>query len=256
MAGEITYLKGTSPGHWPKGNQEEGAYYYVQGGSVATYKKASVLITLPTSKRLRKAGSDWGRNAYISLGVDGGSAGPIDIGLRNPSRFGEKEPKAGQEAPTDQGYGWEAVCYECSVDKLHTATPGSANKAPAGTTKAKVDIRPNPNGRSITLYVEWLNGNNVVLSSYLETFTLSKTYNWTVFYRFASLVTTNPNASMSDSTFMVGGTFETAKLGDTSNTNWGISSTPVTKAWIVNPPKCSVPTRWDVGEQFKIDHWA
>jgi len=104
--------------------------------------------------------------------------------------------------------------------------------------------------------VKWLDWNNQEIGRVDKVFYLSRAYNWTVFYRFASLVTNNPNASMRDSTFMLGGSFETARLGSTANVNWGINSTPVTKAWIVNAPKCSVPYRCDVGEQFKIDHWA
>ncbi|MPN23212.1 hypothetical protein SDC9_170600 [bioreactor metagenome] len=53
---------------------------------------------------------------------------------------------------------------------------------------------------------------------------------------------------------MIGGTFETAYLGDNRDINWGINSTPTNKSWIVTPSKCSVPYKWDVGEQFKIDY--
>lgn len=255
MAGEITYLKGTTPGHWPSGNEKEGAYYYVQGGSVATYKKASVLITLPSSIRLRH-NTNWGRNAFISLGVDGGAGGAIDIGLRNCSRYGANEgDRSGLDSQTDQGHGWEAYCYQCPAgtskpEKLHEVF-----KAPTGVVRAQVEVTPKTS-MSIQLFVKWLDGNNQELGSVDKVFSLSRAYDWTVFYRFASLPTNNPNASMSDSTFMLGGTFETARLGSAANVNWGINSTPVTKAWIVNAPKCSVPYQWDVGEQFKIDHWA
>lgn len=190
MAGNITYLRGSRPGHWPNGTQKEGAYYYVQGGSIRTYKKASVLITLPTSKRLKYRG-DWGRNAYISLGADGGSAGAIDIGIRNCAR-----DEDGNVAPDQDGLGWEAFCYQCKTDKysddLHPTI-----KAPAGTVRAKVEVTPDlTTGKQITLYVQWLDGSNREIDAVNQTFDLKRTYNWTVFYRFASLPTNDPNASM------------------------------------------------------------
>lgn len=262
MPGTYKMLKGDAP-YWmpePKDYQKEGAFYSVAGPSVSRYKKASVLITLPTDYALKTSSSPhwWSRNAYVSLGVDSSNMGGIDIGLRNAGRYGAGEPNPGDESDTDQGYGWEVMCYECKLpDKLHKVPDNSANKAPAGTVRAKVDIRPNPNGRQITLYVEWLNKKNDVLSNFLHTYDLSRTYNWTGFYRFASLVTTNPQATMNDKTYMRGGVFETAYVGENSNINWGINSTPTLKSWIVTPSKCSIPYKWDVGEwncQYQFSH--
>lgn len=253
--GDVTMLNGTSPGHPPSRDQKEGAYYYVQGGAVSVYKKAIAQVTFPNNYRLRY-NSDWGRNAYISLGVDGGSGGPIDIGFRNMSRWGESEDNAGDEALTEKGHGWEAYCYQCKVGSLPEYLHPTI-KAPSGTTGAKCEVTPLTQ-YAIEMKVEWLNGSKVI-GSVTKTFNLTRAYNWTVFYRFASLPTTNPNASIGDGTFMLGGTFETAHLvrkSNNTNVNWGIDSSPVTSAWIVNAPKCSIPYKWDVGEQFRIDHWA
>lgn len=249
MADKYKILHGSAAPVWPDYSAKEGSFYYVYTdmNAVATYKKASVLITLPTSIKLRDKLS-WSRNAYICLGVTG-AEGSIDIGLCNMGRNGQ----TGAEAPTDQGFGWKAICYQCGYpgkpDNLQ-----EAGAAPAGTVRARVTITPNVTLKNqITLAVDWLRADNSVISSISKTFSLTRSYDFKQFYRFASLPTTNPNASMSDGTFMIGGgTFETAYLG--SNVNWGINSGTTSTAWIIYPDKCDVPYQWDVGEQFKIDH--
>lgn len=249
--GTYTMLKPTNgTPYWTNYEPGEGAYYYVCGGSVATYKTASALIILPTSKRLQGTGG--GRNAYISFGVDGGATGAIDIGLTNRTL---PDSVRGLPGDGDAGFGWEAICYEC--------TPGKAYhfdncKAPHGTKRAKLKVTPNRTNRNkIGLSVQWLDGNNNVIdvTKNLDTeITLTKSYTWTSFYRFASLVTNQVNASLSDSTYMVGGGFESAKVG---SANWGISSSTVDRAWIINHPKCQLPNGyWATGEEFRIDHWA
>ncbi len=250
MANNYKILHGSAAPQWPQYTAQEGAFYYVYTdmNAVSTYKKASVLITLPSSLKLRDK-LTWSRNAYICLGVTG-AEGSIDIGLRNPGRDGI----TGEEAATDQGFGWEAMCYQCGYggskpEKLHP----ERFSAPAGTVRARVTITPDVTTKKhITLAVEWLRANNSVINSFSQRYELSRTYDFRQFYRFASLPTTNPGASLSDGTFMIGGTFETACLGN--NVNWGINSGTTSTAWIVYPDKCDVPYQWDIGEQFRIEH--
>ena len=52
---------------------------------------------------------------------------------------------------------------------------------------------------------------------------------------------------------MVNGGFATLKIG---SANWGITTTQVPLAWIMNEPKCKLISKWAVGESFTIDHWA
>lgn len=240
--GQYTMLKPTNgTPYWVDYSPKEGAYYYACGGSVATYHTASGIIILPSNINLLGTGN--GRNAYISFGVDGGSAGAIDIGLRN---FG-----VGKNNPA--GDGWEAVCYECNEDVLYTL-----GKAPRNAKRARIEVTPNRvETNKIRFFVEWLdNSNNVIDSSttYNDEFELSKNYSWTAFYRFASMVTWEDSASRSDSTYMLGGEFMNVKVG---SSNWGISTSTIDRAWIINHPKCQLPDGyWATGEQFRIDHWA
>lgn len=91
-------------------------------------------------------------------------------------------------------------------------------------------------------------------TTYNDEFELSKNYSWTAFYRFASMVTWEDSASRSDSTYMLGGEFMNVKVG---SSNWGISTSTIDRAWIINHPKCQLPDGyWATGEQFRIDHWA
>lgn len=41
-----------------------------------------------------------------------------------------------------------------------------------------------------------------------------------------------------------------------SSANWGITTSQVLLAWIMNEPKCKLNSKWAVGESFTIDHWA
>lgn len=41
-----------------------------------------------------------------------------------------------------------------------------------------------------------------------------------------------------------------------ASANWGITTTQVPLAWIMNEPKCKLISKWAVGESFTIDHWA
>ena len=250
MPNNYSILHGSAAPVWPTYTAKEGAFYYVYTGTnaVSAYGKASALITLPTSIKLRDTIA-WSRNAFICLGVTG-SEGSIDIGLRNSGRDGV----TGEEAPTNQGFGWEAMCYQCGYgndkpEKIHD----ERFAAPEGTVRARVTITPDvATKKHITLAVEWLRANNSEIDHFSYTYTLSRTYDFKQFYRFASLPTTNPNASLSDGTFMIGGTFESAYLGN--NVNWGINSSTTSTAWIIYPNKCTVPYQWDVGEQFRIEH--
>lgn len=232
---------------WEDYTPNAGAYYYVFGtaNSVAKYKKASATIILPTDCKLKGTGK--GRNAYISFGVDGGTYG-VDIGIRN----------IGQDMDTDTGLGWEPYCLECRYkDDPWIDHPYADNRAPDGTTKAKVEIVPDlTTQKSIDLKVQWLNASNSVLGTFHDDIQLDqkRTYNWNNFYRFASLVTDYNDSTISDGTRMLGGGFDAVKLG---RSNWGISTNLVLTAWIINPPKCQLPYGyWDTGEEFRIDHWA
>ncbi len=249
--GSYTMLKPTNGvPYWTNYEPKEGAYYYVCGGSVATYKKASATIILPTSYKLKGTGT--GRNAYISIGVDGGAAGAIDIGIRNRTY-----PDYVRQLPGDgdDGFGWEPYCLETNPSVGHYF---ENNRAPFGTKKAKVEVTPNLTSRNkVSLSVQWLNGSNNIIdaSKNLNTeIELTKNFTWTSFFRFASLVTDDANGVRNDSTYMLGGGFDSVKLG---NTNWGITSNLVDRAWIINHPKCQLPYGyWDTGEEFSIDHWA
>ena len=41
-----------------------------------------------------------------------------------------------------------------------------------------------------------------------------------------------------------------------ASANWGITTTQVPLAWIMNEPTCKLISKWAVGESFTIDHWA
>lgn len=254
--GTYTMLKPTGGTPiWESYAPGEGAYYYAYAGSnsVATYKTASAIIILPTSKS--QQGTGGGRNAYISFGVDGGAAGAIDIGIRNRTLPSAVNGHSAGDYVDDKGWGWAPFCGEASVghDYIKNYT------APVGTKRAKLEVTPNLIEKNkVTLSVRWLDGNNNVIDASKnlinEVITLSKSYDWTCFYRFASLVTTDKSSSLSDSTYMVGAGFDSVKLG---STNWGISTSLVDTAWIINHPKCQLPYGyWATGEEFKIDHYA
>lgn len=248
-----TMLKGSAPPFWESYDPRDGAYYYVYGkdGSVSTYKKVSATIALPpdslTKKKLKGTGG--GRTCYISFGVECGGDGGIDIGIRNRSA-----PDVNRKLPGDgeSGFGWEPYCYECKQDKAHYF---ENNRAPSGTTKARVEVTPNlANKKFIQLKVEWIGSTGNVLDTFNKSIELSKQYNWNNFLRFASLVSPDSSAKRTDSTYVLDGAFEGVKLG---TTNWGITQTAVvSKAWIINHPKCQVTNSTSTGEKFKIDHWA
>lgn len=232
---------------------DSGAHYYAyaSSGSVTKYKKISGTIILPNSIQLKGTGA--GRNAYISLGVTAknGVRG-IDIGLRN----------RGLDGGGDHGFGWHPYCVELDAD-IGYYYDGQKNgdfdimadhKAPSSTKRAKFEIEPNPNGRSVRFSVTWLDVNNRSVGEFNEVISLSTTYQWDNFLRFASLVPWPPTTVNNDSTYMLGGEFLDVKIG---SANWGISTGQVSKAWIMHHPKCQLPDGyWDTGEQFRIDHWA
>lgn len=236
---------------------KHGAHYMVSGssGTVNTYKTASAVIILPTLHRLKGTGN--GRNAFISFGASAlETEGAVDIGLRN----------RGLDGGGDDGFGWHPYCVECKADKGYyydgrynpNQVTQDAYYAPPGTKRARVTVTPNLTYRNkIRLSVEWLDDYNRVIDSsknFDREITLSKTYTWANFYRFASLVPYPYTTVNTDSTYMTGGVFENVRLG---SSNWGISSNLVNKAYIVYPPKCSLPNgHWSTGEEFKIDHWA
>lgn len=231
---------GGKPG-WENYAPGEGAYYYVYGGAVSTVKKISGIIILPTKVDLKGTGG--GRNAYISFGLSS-TTGGIDIGIQN----------LGQGNYGAAGQGWQATCFEVWADSktLH------GGKAPAGAKRVRIEVEPNLiTKKSIAFKVEWLDGNNSVIDAgknFSGNIPLKQTYNWNEFYRFASLVTTDPNSTRTDSTYMLGGEFMDVKAG---SSNWGIGTGAVRAAWIINHPKCQLPDGyWDTGEQFRIDHWA
>lgn len=236
---------------WEDYTPNAGAYYYVFGtaNSVAKYKKASATIILPTDCKLKGTGN--GRNAYISFGVEGG-AHSLDIGIRNRT-LPETVGNAYHVGDDDDGFGWEPYCIECPPDESDHLYPN--NRAPVGTTKAKVEVVPDLiSKRNIQFTVQWLGASNRVLGTFSENIQLVRTYNWNNFYRFASLVSNDENAPRNDSTYLLGGGFDAVKLG---SSNWGISTNLVFKAWIINHPKCQLPYGyWDTCEEFKIDHWA
>jgi len=270
--GTYTMLKGTEPAF----EEKASANYYAYGpsGSVATYKKISGLITLPDKVRL--VGTGKGRNAFISLGVTakGGKRG-IDIGLRNRGLGCQNEELGIDISSEDTGYGWHPYCIELDksidagyyfdgLDNIHkeqVVTGGMVSHndacyAPDGTSAARFTIVPNMNGKSVRFKVEWLDGKGNMVdasSNFDREIKLEGTYQWDNFCRFASLVTPDETATMTDSTYVVNGGFVTLKIG---SANWGITTTQVPLAWIMNEPKCKLISKWAVGESFTIDHWA
>lgn len=263
--GTYTMLKGTEPAF----EEKASANYYAYGpsGSVATYKKISGLITLPDKVRL--VGTGKGRNAFISLGVTakGGKRG-IDIGLRNRG-LGCQNKKLGIDIPSkDAGYGWHPYCIELdnsidagyyfdgqkNIHKTDKVSQNTAYFAPSNAKQARFEIVPNTNGKSVHFTVTWLDANGTQVGTVFDkVINLEGTYQWDNFCRFASLVTPDKTATMTDSTYVVNGGFATLKIG---SANWGITTTQVPLAWIMNEPKCKLISKWAVGESFTIDHWA
>lgn len=100
----------------------------------------------------------------------------------------------------------------------------------------------------------WLDANGTQVGTVFDrVIDLEGTYQWDNFCRFASLVTPERTATMTDSTYVVNGGFATLKIG---SANWGITTSQVPLAWIMNEPKCKLNSKWAVGESFTIDHWA
>lgn len=113
---------------------------------------------------------------------------------------------------------------------------------------------PNTNGKSVHFTVTWLDANGTQVGTVFDrVIDLEGTYQWDNFCRFASLVTPERTATMTDSTYVVNGGFATLKIG---SANWGITTSQVPLAWIMNEPKCKLNSKWAVGESFTIDHWA
>ena len=258
--GTYTMLKGAEPSFGE--DDMTSAFYYAYGPgntAVSKYGKISGVITLP--ERVRLVGTGKGRNAYISLGVTAknGKRG-IDIGLRNR---GAKDHKSGKEA-TDTGYGWHPYCIELDADQGYYFD-GMANQnfpvqkkhiAPTSARQAKYELVPNANGKSVKFSVTWLDSKGNIIPEadhFNQEIILKDYYQWDNFCRFASLVSPDATATMTDSTYMVNGGFATLKIG---SANWGITTTQVPLAWIMNEPKCKLISKWAVGESFTIDHWA
>ena len=258
--GTYTMLKGKEPSFGK--NDTKSAFYYAYGpgnGAVSKYGKISDVITLP--EKVRLVGTGEGRNAFISLGVTAknGKRG-IDIGLRNR---GAKDHKSGKEA-TDTGYGWHPYCIELDADQGYYFD-GMANQnfpvqkkhiAPTSARQAKFELVPNANGKSVKFSVTWLDSKGNIIPEadhFNQEIILKDYYQWDNFCRFASLVSPDETATMTDSTYMVNGGFATLKIG---SANWGITTTQVPLAWIMNEPKCKLISKWAVGESFTIDHWA
>lgn len=251
--GKYTMLKPTN-GRPHFESYKSGAHYYVYGPSncVSKYKKISGTIILPSSIRLVGTGS--GRNAVISLGLTTFGDDGIDIGLRN----------RGLNGGGDSGAGWHPYCIEVRADIGHYYD-GSMDddkdskktdyRAPSTAKKAKFEIEPSTDGRSIRFALTWLDGNNnPVGKAFNEVIRMAKAYRWENFLRFASLVPWPSTTAINDSTYMLGGEFANLKIG---NENWGISTAQVSNAWIISHPKCQLPDGyWATGEQFRIDHWA
>ena len=263
--GTYTMLKGTKPAF----EEKSSANYYAYGpsGSVATYKKISGLITLPDKVRL--VGTGKGRNAFISLGVTakGGKRG-IDIGLRNRGLGCQNEELDINIPSKDTGYGWHPYCIELdktidagyyfdgqkNIHKTDQVSRNDAYFAPNNAKQARFEIVPNTNGRSVHFTVTWLDANGTQVGTVFDrVIDLEGTYQWDNFCRFASLVTPERRATMTDSTYVVNGGFATLKIG---SANWGITTSQVPLAWIMNEPKCKLNSKWAVGESFTIDHWA
>lgn len=218
-----------------------GAHYYVFGPdkAVATYKKASALIILPNNIRLKGTGN--GRNAYISFGV-ATSAHGIDIGICNK----------GLNGGGDKGSGWHP--YYLDNNNKSVGRYFTDNTAPEGTVKARIEVEPRTDGRTIHLTVTWLDSNGKDLGNGLnQEIEMIKAYQWTNFFRFVSLVPHPETTETNDSTYILGGAFTNLKLGDA---DWGIPTARVSRAWIMHHPKCQVENYGNTSEQFKIDHWA
>lgn len=258
--GTYTMLKGAEPSFGE--DDMTSAFYYAYGPgntAVSKYGKISGVITLP--EKVRLVGTGKGRNAFISLGVTAknGKRG-IDIGLRNR---GAKDHKSGKEA-TDTGYGWHPYCIELDADQGYYFD-GMANQnfpvqkkhiAPTSARQAKFELVPNANGKSVKFSVAWLDSKGNIIPEadhFNQEIILKDYYQWDNFCRFASLVSPDETATMTDSTYMVNGGFATLKIG---SANWGITTTQVPLAWIMNEPKCKLISKWAVGESFTIDHWA
>ena len=241
--GEFTMVKPYNSGtpEWGGGEVTPniGAYYYVYGGSITTYQTCSATIILPSNINLKGTGS--GRNAYISFGLRTGEGYGIDIGLQN----------LGEDMNTPHGTGWRPVWFETYDHQMHELEDFTA---PADAVKAFFKLTPNLSARnSVGMELIWYKSNGDTVN-YSYPIQLSRSYTWTKFYRFASMPAAADDATMNDSTFMLGGEFVDAKVG---SANWGISTGQVEKAWIFSHPKCQFPDGyWDTGEQFRIDHWA
>lgn len=161
----------------------------------------------------------------------------------------------GLDGGGDDGFGWEPYCNE---NKLGIPHKFAGNRAPSGAKRARIEVEPATNGGTIQFSVIWLDGNNREISgaNHLRncTIDLGKNYNMNNFFRFASLVPWPETTSTNDGTYMLGGGFDSVKLG---SYNWGISTSLVSNAWIIHHPKCQLPYGyWDTGEEFRIDHWA
>lgn len=128
--------------------------------------------------------------------------------------------------------------------------------APTSARQAKFELVPNANGKSVKFSVTWLDSKGNIIPEadhFNQEIILKDYYQWDNFCRFASLVSPDETATMTDSTYMVNGGFATLKIG---SANWGITTTQVPLAWIMNEPKCKLISKWAVGESFTIDHWA
>lgn len=272
--GTYTMLKGTKPSFGEK--DTTSAFYYAYGpgsGAVKKYGKISGVITLP--ERVRLVGTGEGRNAYISLGLSSTNLGGVDIGLRNRGLGCDSNELKVHVKSKDSGYGWHPYCTEMDrridagyyfdgLDNIHkerVVTGGMVSHndacyAPDGTSAARFTIVPNLNGKSIHFKVEWLDGKGNMIdaaSNFEREIKLEGTYQWDNFCRFASLVTPDNTATMTDRTYVVNGGFSEMKIG---SANWGIYTKQVQLSWIMNEPKCKVSSATATGEKFTIDHWA
>ena len=258
--GTYTMLKGAEPSFGE--DDMTSAFYYAYGPgntAVSKYGKISGVITLP--ERVRLVGTGKGRNAYISLGITAknGKRG-IDIGLRNR---GAKDHKSGKEAK-DTGYGWHPYCIELDANQGYYFD-GMANQdfpvrtkhiAPSSAGKARFEIVPNADGSHVKFSVTWLDSKGNIIPNadhFNQEIKLKDYYQWANFCRFASLVTSEENPTMKDSTYVVNGGFSEMKIG---NADWGIYTPQVQLSWIMNEPKCNVSSATATGEKFTIDHWA
>ena len=174
----------------------------------------------------------------------------------------------------DGGYGWHPYCAEVDqridagyyfdgLDNIHKeqvvkggmVSHNDACYAPDGTSAARFTIVPNMNGKSIRFKVEWLDGKGNMVdanSNFDREIKLEGTYQWDNFCRFASLVTPDETATMTDSTYVVNGGFATLKIG---SANWGITTTQVPLAWIMNEPKCKPLSEKEKVTMSAINSW-